>query len=107
MSDTSLFLQLLGDLPLFRILDFLIEHKGLDFSKQAIAEGAGISKASLFNYWPSLQAQGLVKETRRFGKTALYSLDTDCDITQRLLDLEAALIRRSLQSAKQETLVPA
>lgn len=106
MTD-SILLSLLGDHPLFRILDFLVDNKGLDFSKQAIAAGAGISKASLFNYWPVLERHGLVKKTRQFGKTALFTLDAASEVTQRLLALEATLIRRAMVAAKERPVVAA
>ena len=53
MNEKSLLLRLTGELPLFKILDFLVDNKGLDFTKKDIAQGADISKASLFNYLES------------------------------------------------------
>ena len=50
MEEQSLLLNLTGDMPLFKIIDFLLENKGMDFSKLDIAKGAEISRASLFNY---------------------------------------------------------
>ncbi len=56
-SEKSLLLQLTGDMPLFRIVDFLVDKKGMDFTKKDIAEGAQIARASLFNYWPELETR--------------------------------------------------
>ena len=98
MENDSLLLKLTGDMPLFRILDFLIENKGMDFSKQDIAQGAEISKASLFNYWPTLIDNKIIRATRRFGKTTLFTLDAQSPIVQKLLELEMVLINQSLSS---------
>src|SRR3989338_7998956 len=76
MTEKSLLLNLTGDMPLFKIIDFLLENKGMDFSKKDIAEGAYISRASLFNYWSELEKQGIIKTTRSFGKTKLYTLNS-------------------------------
>lgn len=109
MKERSLLLQLTGELPLFRIIDFLVENKGMDFTKKDIIEGSGISRASLFNYWQQLENHGIVKITRRFGKTKLYTLNSKNLVTKRILDLEKALIRNALErvSKKKEILIPA
>jgi len=92
----SLLLQLTGEMPLFKILDFLVDNKGVDFTKKEIAEGAGISRASLFNYWNEIDKHKIVRTTRSFGKTRLYTLNTESIITKRILDLEKALISEAL-----------
>lgn len=92
----SLLLQLTGKMPLFKIIDFLIENKGMDFSKGEIAEGAGISRASLFNCWRSLEAHGIVRITRRFGKAKLYTFDSRSIVAKKILELEKVLISEAL-----------
>lgn len=98
MTEDSLLIELTGNMPLFRIIDFFVDNKGLDFTKQDIALGADISKASLFNYWPELESRGIVKVTRTFGKTKLFTLNTKNPLTQKILELEAALIRQAMES---------
>ena len=100
--EKSLLLGLTGDLPLFRIIDFLLDNKGMDFSKTDIAKGAQISRASLFNYWGELEKRGIVKVTRRYGKTKLYTLNAKSPVTQRIIDLEKTLIAEALQSARKD-----
>ncbi|MBI2146774.1 hypothetical protein HYU22_05545 [Candidatus Woesearchaeota archaeon] len=101
--EDSLLLRLTGKMPLFCILDFLVENKGLDFTKKDIARGAEISKASLFNYWSELEERGIVKVTRKFGKTRLYTLNTESLLTQKILELEAALIRQAMLDHQKHT----
>ncbi len=108
MTEKSLLMQLVGEMPLFKIVDFLIDNKVMDYTKSDIAKGAEISKASLFNYWKELEKQDIVKVTRKFGKTRLYTLNTESVITKRILDLEKALISKALVDAsKKEILVSA
>ena len=97
MKEKSLLLQLTGEMPLFKVIDFLIDNKGMDFTKTDIAEGAEISRASLFNYWSELEKHGIVKVTRQFGNTRLYTLNSKNTITKRLIDLEKALISEALE----------
>jgi len=102
MNEKSLLLQLTGETPLFRILDFLVDNKGMDFTKKDIAAGASISKASLFNYWPELEKYKIIKVTRRFGKAKLYTLNVESPITKKILELEATLIRQTMLSTHKD-----
>ena len=98
--EKSLLLDLLGDKPLFRMIDFLLENKGMDFSKLEIARGAGIARASLFNHWNETERYGIVRETRRFGKTKLYTLNVNNAVTRRLIELEKALITKAMDESR-------
>lgn len=94
--DKSLLLQLTGEMPLFKIVDFLVENKGMDSTKKDIAEGSGIARASLFNYWPELEKRQIVKVTRKFGKTKLYTLNSESPIVKKILELEMTLISQAM-----------
>ena len=83
---------------MFKIVDFLIENKGMDLSKKDIIDGAGISKATLFNYWARIEEQGIVTVTRKFGKTKLYALNSKNPIVKKLLELESLFISTALDS---------
>jgi len=96
MEEKSLLIKFLGENPIFKIIDFLIENKGTDMSKKQIIEGAEISRASLFNNWEQLEEQGIVCVTRKFGKTKLYTLNSKSPIVKKLLELESVLISRAL-----------
>ena len=96
MTEKSLLLNLTGDMPMFKVIDFLLDNKGMDFSKTDIAEGAEISRASLFNYWGELEKHGIVKVTRSFGKTKLHTLNSKNPVTQKIIELEKTLIAEAI-----------
>ncbi|MBI2147669.1 hypothetical protein HYU19_04290 [Candidatus Woesearchaeota archaeon] len=102
MAEKSLLLQLTGDMPLFKIMDFLVDNKGLDFTKEQIADGAGLSRASVFNYWPELESRGILKATRKEGKTTYYTLNSANPLTKRILELEMTLIQQTMEKASTE-----
>ena len=97
MSEKSLFLELVGDLPLFKIIDFLMENKGMDYTKTEISKGANVSRTSLFNYWNDIEKFEVVKVTRQIGKAKLYTINSKSQITKRLFDLENVLIAEALR----------
>ena len=97
--EKSLLIKFLGENPTFIIVDFLIENKGVDVTKKQIIEGAGISRASLFNCWKQLESQEIVLVTRKFGKTKLYKLNINNPIVKKLLELENVLIGKALDKS--------
>lgn len=105
MTEQSLLLKLTSETPLFKIIDFLIENKGLEFTKKQIIEGANISRATFFNYWQTIEEYELVKVTRKFGKTKLYILNSNNIIVKRILELEKDLIASSIEREKKQILV--
>ena len=99
--EKSLLIKFLGENPVFKIIDFLIENKGMDMSKKDIIEGAGISKATLFNYWEQIENQEIVRVNRKFGKTKLYTLNSKNPIVKKLLELESLFILNSLDNRRE------
>jgi len=85
----------------FKIIDFLIENKGLDMSKKEIMGGAEISKATLFNYWEQIEEQGIVTMTRKFGKAKLYTLNLKSPVVKKLLELESLFISKAFDNLRE------
>lgn len=100
MEERSLLLRLTGNISLFRILNFLIENKGMNFTKADISKGAKISRASMFNNWKELEKYSIIKVTGRHRNAKLYTLDSESQVTKRILDLELALISEALSRTK-------
>lgn len=97
--EKSLLIKFVGENPIFKVIDFLIENKGLDFSKKEIIGEADISRASLFNVWEQLELQEIVICTRKFGKTKLYTINSSSPIVKKLLELESVLINKALEKS--------
>ena len=97
MVERSLLIKFLGENPVFKIIDFLIDNKGIDVTKKEIIGGAEISRASLFKCWKQLEEQEIVLIKRRFGKTKLYTLNSTNPIVKKLLELELVMIGKNLE----------
>ncbi len=104
MENTSLLVNLIPSIK-FKIIDFLLDNKGMDYTKTDIAQGANISRASLFNYWNNLERYGIVKVTRRFGKTKLFTLNAENIIAKKIIELEKVLIAQALQNEKMKKVI--
>ncbi len=90
--DASLFVRELGiKSPMLKVLDFLMDNEVFDYSKTDIAEGAGLSRATLFKVWPKLEALDLITATRAVGQAKMYKLNKQNPIARKLMELDDAI----------------
>ncbi len=80
-----------------KVLEFLIENRAFDYSKEEIAEGAGISRPTLYRIWPFLERNSLIKETRKYQNTRLYKINEQNEITKILIKLEVAAVKEQFK----------
>ncbi|MCX6799402.1 MAG: winged helix-turn-helix domain-containing protein [Candidatus Diapherotrites archaeon] len=95
MADETTLIKFFGGSPFIRILDALIDNIGGDYSKKEIQNLAGVSKGALFQHWPKLEELGLVKSTRSFGNTRLFTLNRESPVVKELLRLEARMVEET------------
>jgi len=93
-TNNPKFIDLFGDHPSIRTLDFLIDNKNFDFSKTDICEGADVSPGSLYNVWNGLEESKIVVKTRQYGATKLYRLNKENPMVKKLLEFDLELCRQ-------------
>lgn len=92
LMEESLFIRELGiKSPMLKVLDFLMDNEAFDYSKTDIADGAKMSRATLFKVWPRLEALDLIKATRTVGQAKMYRLNNKNPIVKKLLELDDAI----------------
>ncbi len=106
-NSGSLFLEFFGDSPKFRVIDFLLEHRLEDFTKTEIAKGAGVSWATLFNYWKEIEQQKIVKVARTVGRIRLYQLNEKNPVVMVLKEAERELIAQAAEAVEEKVAVKA
>ncbi|MBI5051393.1 hypothetical protein HZC08_01405 [Candidatus Micrarchaeota archaeon] len=97
-AEKSLLIEFLGDTPFVRVLDFLIQNSIFDYVKSDISESAGISRASLYKIWPTLEKYQIIKETRKIGNTTLYKLNKKNPVVQKLIELDFKISKEFAES---------
>jgi len=95
--EKSILLETIGDTIENRVIDFLIEGRGIDYSKTDIADGCRISRPSVYKILPKLLKEKVVKVTRTMGRITLYTLNTGNDKAKALLKLEEILLHESFE----------
>ena len=80
--------HIFGETPIIKILDFLIDHAGYDYSKTEIAEHAGIGWTTISHHWSNLEKWELVTSTRKIGRATMYKLNEQSPIVSQILKLD-------------------
>ncbi len=106
IDDGSLFLKVLGGKdPTLKILDFLMDNIGFDYSKTDIAAGAGISRTTLFSVWDGLERNELVAFTREVGRAKMYRLNMKNEVVTKLIELDRAISDRHASKLDKQAVV--
>ena len=103
-KEKSIFVEFMGDTPLVRILDFLIEKRPFETTKEEIIKDTGVARNSLFKVWGRLEKFGIVLKTRSIGKADLFVLNDKSEIVQDLLRLEFAFGKQAMHQASEKVL---
>jgi len=94
-ENKSIFLEVFGDTPQLRIYDFLIDNHFFDFPLTEIAKGANVSYKSLQKIFPEMIGLGIVKKTRRIGKSDYYQPNINHPFFRRLINIDWMLSKAS------------
>jgi hypothetical protein len=83
--------HILGNLPVIRILDYLLDHQGHDYTRAEIANYVQVGPTAMKDGFKCLEQCGIVIETRKIGGVPLYAIDWDNEMTQALITFDEAL----------------
>lgn len=103
LDNDSVFVEIFGNNPVIKVLDFLITFADFDYPMTEIAKNSGVSYSTLQIFWPKLEKNNIVIKTRRVGKSDLYKLNTSNPAVKELIKLDWKLTVGS----KKEALVEA
>ena len=98
-----MFVDIFGENPQVKVLDFLIDNRDFDYSLTDIAKGSRVARPTLYKIWKDLIEMGLVKETRRVGNAKMYKLNTESELVKKLtafdFELSKKIIRKELKKS--------
>jgi DNA-binding transcriptional ArsR family regulator len=94
-KEQTIFLEVFGDNPMMRVLDFLITFQLFDYPLTEIAKNSKVSYSTLKTFWDKLERNKIVTKTRRVGKSDLYKLNTKNPAVLQLIKLDWNLIKGS------------
>jgi len=95
MENETVFIEVFGNNPITKVLDFLITFQLFDYPLTEIAKNSGVSYSTLQTFWDKLVKNRIVVKTRRIGKSDLYKLNTANPAIKQLIKLDWNLIKGS------------
>ena len=93
----STFIEIFGNNPVIKVLNFLISFQMFDYPLTEIARNSEVSYSTLQTFWEKLERNSIVIKTRRIGKSDLYKLNTKNPAVKQLIQLDW-----NLTTARQE-----
>lgn len=93
MEEQSIFIKLLGDYPVIRVLNHFLIFREFDYSLTDIAENSGVAWSTLNLLWPNLEKNELVIHTRNVGKAKMYTLNVKNKIVQDLIKFADSIVK--------------
>ncbi len=105
METKTIFLQIFGDNPVLRVMDFLILNEHFDHSMTDIASESGIGYSTLKLFWQNLEKNKIVKNTRTVGKAKMYKLNFDNPIIKKFREFYWETTKRVTHERLKEKII--
>ena len=97
MENETAFVEIFGNTPIMKVLDFLITFQLFDYPLTEIARNSGVGYSTLQTFWDKLVRNKSVIKTRRVGKSDLYKLNTKNPSVKQLIKLDWNFIKGAEQ----------
>lgn len=102
----SIFIKMMGDYPLIRILNHLLIFREFDYSMTDIAKESGVAWSTLNLLWPKIEKMSLVEYTRDVGRAKMYRLNIQDKKVHELVKFADAIVwANTNKSMKKKVLV--
>ncbi|MFT4309372.1 MAG: winged helix-turn-helix domain-containing protein [Candidatus Woesearchaeota archaeon] len=105
MEKNTAFLEVFGDSPVLKVLDFLIVNEDFDYSMTDIANLSGVGYSTLKRFFGKLVEKGIVIKVREVGKAKMYKLNMLNPIVKRFRDLYWETARQKVRTKAREPIV--
>jgi len=104
MKNETIFIEVFGNNPIIKVLDFLITFQLFDYPLTEIAKNSGVSYSTLQTFWDKLERNHIIIKTRRVGKSDMYKLNTNNPAVKQLIKLDWNLIKGADEQVR-ETII--
>src|SRR3989344_7367984 len=102
LDRNSVFVEVFGNNPVIKVLDFLITFADFDYPLTEIARNSGVSYSTLQTFWEKLDRNNVIVKTRRVGKSDLFKLNTENPAVKQLIELDWKLTKGAVREEELE-----
>ncbi|MBI4018603.1 MAG: hypothetical protein HY368_03265 [Candidatus Aenigmarchaeota archaeon] len=76
-AKNSIFVEMFGETPAVKVLDFFLAFESFDYSKSQVSEETGVTRITLDKIWKELVSQKIIVKTRTIGRADMYRLNKE------------------------------
>lgn len=106
MENKTLFLQIFGDSPILRVLDFLVVNEDFDYSMTDIANLSEVGYSTLKLFWSRLEKEKIVVNTRIVGRAKMYKLNLSNPIINKFREFYWETTKQKIhENIKEENII--
>ena len=87
MKKIPIFVKVLGNSPKARVLDYLIETRGLDICLTDLARNSGVSRVTIIRMWKELIKEKMIIFTRTIGRAKMFKLNEKNPYIEKMIDI--------------------
>lgn len=91
-NPKPIFLEVFGECPMNKVLNFLVTSEEFDYSMTEIAEYSEVGYSTLKLFWNNLVSNQIVKFTRQVGNAKMYQLNKDNDVVKKFRKFYWAIV---------------
>lgn len=99
-TNKSVFVEIFGESPLIKVMDFFLMYPDFDYSKSQVAKESGISRITIEKIWNELIKKEIIVKTRESGNAELYKLNTKNSKVKILIKLDFELSATAIEQEK-------
>jgi len=105
MGDKTTFLEIFGDTPILRVLDFLVVNEDFDYSMTDIANLSAVGYSTLKLFWNRLEKEKIVANTRIIGKAKMYRLNLANAVVRKFRDFYWETTKQSVHEKMEKNTI--
>jgi hypothetical protein len=106
-AKKSIFLEIFGESPLIKVLDFFLTFPSFDYSKTQVSNEVKISRITIEKIWKEFVKKQIIVKTRSIGKAELYKLNIENPRVKVLMNIGIELASSYFKEIKQTVAVHA
>jgi len=105
--EKTAFIELFGESPMLKVLDFLIVHDEFDYSITDIAKFSGVGYSTLKQFWRKLDKANIINCTRVVGKAKMFRLNYKNPIVEKFKVFYWAITKQAVNKELEKSLAVA
>ncbi|MGC9517442.1 MAG: hypothetical protein ACP5C3_07085 [Methanomicrobiales archaeon] len=94
--------KIFGSSPQVKLIDYLVAHPWEEFSKTQLAEGAQITRPTVYKLLDKLILKKLVIKTKKVGNIQLYQTNSKSSIIKYISSLQGLLADMEVEEQKKQ-----